>query len=49
MWNDLGSRLHFSLLCAYAKESFSQFVDEEGLAAVCKLHTAVMPAEENTR
>ncbi len=49
MWNDLGSRLNFSLLCAYAKESFSQFVDEEGLAAVCKLHTAVMPAEENTR
>jgi hypothetical protein len=44
MWNDLGGRLHFSLLCAYAKDSFKQFVDEEGLAAVCKLHTGVTPA-----
>jgi hypothetical protein len=45
MWNDLGGRLHFSLLCAYAKDSFAQFVDEEGLAAVRTLHSAVTPAD----
>ncbi len=45
MWNDLGDRLHFSLLCAYAKVSFAQFVDEEGLAALRALHSAATPAD----
>jgi hypothetical protein len=43
LWNELAEELPFSLFCAYP----SQLVrgHEDGLERVCRLHTAVVPAE----
>jgi signal transduction histidine kinase/CheY-like chemotaxis protein len=45
LWNDLGKRQHFSLLCAYPLNSFSSALDGQYLSKVCAQHSDVVPAE----
>jgi signal transduction histidine kinase/ActR/RegA family two-component response regulator len=45
LWNDLGSRHSFALLCGYPLKSFSDALDSQYLAKVCAAHSEVIPAE----
>ena len=45
LWNELGRRQSFSLLCAYAMKNFENASDSPGFNAVCNAHTHVIPAE----
>lgn len=48
LWNQLGERLPFRLLCAYPLESFGGTGHEKALAAVCELHGRAVPTESHT-
>jgi len=41
LWNELGARLPFTLLCAYPREAVSSPEQAAALEQVCHLHTAV--------
>ncbi|MDX2089846.1 MAG: MEDS domain-containing protein [Kofleriaceae bacterium] len=45
MWNDLGHRRPFSLLCAYQFAHFENEIEGEGFRFVCEAHTHVIPTE----
>jgi signal transduction histidine kinase/ActR/RegA family two-component response regulator len=45
LWNDLGKRKRFSLLCGYPLNSFSSALDGQYLTKVCAEHSEVVPAE----
>jgi signal transduction histidine kinase len=45
LWNDLGNRHDFSLLCAYPIKDFSGQTHEKDFQEVCAAHTAVIPSE----
>jgi len=49
LWNDLATRLKFTLFCAYPLDEFED--DEPGLSLsdVCGCHTKVIPAESYSR
>ncbi|HEX2038504.1 MAG TPA: MEDS domain-containing protein [Acidimicrobiales bacterium] len=42
MWNDLGSRVPFSLFCAYPADAMTDEVHREAFDHVCRLHSGVM-------
>jgi anti-sigma regulatory factor (Ser/Thr protein kinase) len=42
LWNDLGSRLPFSLLCGYPARLVTGGADAGAMAAVCRLHMGVI-------
>jgi signal transduction histidine kinase len=44
-WNDLGTSLSFSLLCAYVMGNFVKSGDTAAFREVCKTHSHVIPAE----
>jgi signal transduction histidine kinase len=43
LWNDLGRRHSFTLLCAYVMSNFSGESHREPFAAVCDAHSHVLP------
>ena len=45
LWNDLGNRFTFSLLCAYFMGNFYKSSDAERFQEICRQHTHVIPAE----
>jgi len=45
LWNELATRYHFSLLCAYSMSSFYRAGDAESFQRVCAAHTHVVPTE----
>ncbi|HYD96129.1 MAG TPA: ATP-binding protein [Noviherbaspirillum sp.] len=45
LWNSLGERFPFSLLCGYPMHAFSDARHSDAFAAVCGAHTHVRPAE----
>jgi PAS domain S-box-containing protein len=45
MWNDLGKRYDFSLLCAYVMGNFYREADRSAFVEVCQVHSHVTPAE----
>ena len=45
LWNDLGRRQTFSLLCGYPMHAFADAVHDQGFAAVSALHRHVAPTE----
>ncbi len=48
LWNDLGGRFEFSLLCAYCMGNFYKSSDARGFEEICRQHTHVIPAEGYT-
>ena len=46
LWNDIGSRYSFSLLCAYVMRNFDSERDASGFAEVCRTHSHVVPTEK---
>jgi hypothetical protein len=49
LWNALGSRAEFSLMCSYAKANFiRESPTGEGIAEVCRIHDHVVPAQRAT-
>ena len=42
LWNDLGSRLPFALLCAYPARLLADDANPAGLEAVCHLHATII-------
>ena len=49
LWNELGSRYAFSLLCAYGMGGFYRSADTEHFQRICRQHTHVIPTERYTR
>lgn len=49
LWNDLGEVMPFSLLCAYPMDAFDDAQSAAAFAAVCDLHSHVIPAEGYSR
>ncbi len=49
MWNELGRRYRFSLLCAYLMGSFYGQPDARDFGRVCRTHARVVPAERYSR
>jgi signal transduction histidine kinase/CheY-like chemotaxis protein len=45
MWNDLGHRRQFSLLCAYQFAHFENDIEGTTFRSVCDAHTHVIPTE----
>jgi PAS domain S-box-containing protein len=45
LWNELGSELDFSLLCAYAMPNFSDASHGEQFERICATHTHVLPMD----
>src|SRR4051812_4183082 len=45
MWNRLGGKYPFSLLCAYVLGNFYRASDEAGFRRICDLHQHVVPAQ----
>ncbi len=45
LWNDLGRRQTFSLLCGYPMQAFADARHDQGFAAVSALHRHVAPTE----
>ena len=45
LWNDLGRKRKFSLLCGYPMKAFADAVHDRGFAAVSALHRHVAPTE----
>lgn len=45
LWNDLGTRHSFALMCGYHMDRFQMESDAERFAAVCSTHAHVGPAE----
>ena len=48
LWNLLGHRVPFLLLCAYPMTSFADEANAARMAAVCDAHSTVVPAESYT-
>ncbi len=48
LWNRLGKRYRFALLCAYPMGGFGEDSDALGLNGVCSCHSRVIPAESYT-
>lgn len=46
LWNGLGERSPFSLLCAYPRRSVDGVGNEEAMRAVCHLHAAVVATDD---
>jgi hypothetical protein len=44
LWNGLASKYSFSLLCAYAKESFVAHARPDGVERICSCHSRVVPS-----
>lgn len=44
LWNQLARKYAFSLLCAYAKESFVAHSPSDGIARICGHHSRVLPS-----
>lgn len=44
LWNKLASKYAFSLLCAYAKESFVAHSRPDGIERICGHHSRVLPS-----
>jgi hypothetical protein len=49
LWNDLGLRRRFSLLCAYDLDLFDRATQVSVLPEICRAHTHVRPAEDAAR
>ena len=49
LWNDLGTRYTFSLLCAYAMGNFYKSADATRFQQICGTHTHVVPTERYTQ
>jgi signal transduction histidine kinase len=49
LWNELGRRHSFTLLCGYAMSNFSRASDVERFRQVCRHHSHVIPTERWTR
>jgi hypothetical protein len=49
LWNDLGRRRRFALLCAYHLDVFDRLTQASVLPDVCRAHTHVCPAEDAVR
>ena len=45
LWNDLGRKRRFTLLCGYPMKAFADAVHDRGFAAVSALHRHVAPTE----
>jgi PAS domain S-box-containing protein len=45
LWNDLGRKHAFSLLCGYPMSAFRAGGDQAGLREICEAHSHVVPAE----
>ena len=45
LWNRLGERIRFSLLCAYRMPEFDRAADEAPFRLICGTHSQVVPAE----
>jgi PAS domain S-box-containing protein len=45
MWNELATRYHFSLLCAYALANFCHASDSDAFGRLCAEHDHVRPTE----
>jgi signal transduction histidine kinase/CheY-like chemotaxis protein len=45
LWNELGRRRAFSLLCSYPIDEFSDEACEQDFRDICAAHTEVVPAE----
>ena len=48
IWNRLRTNYNFVLLCGYAMSNFNELSDSAGLAAICRSHSHVVPAETYT-
>jgi signal transduction histidine kinase len=48
IWNDIGRRYSFSLLCAYCMGNFYKSSDTERFEEICRQHTHVIPTEGYT-
>lgn len=46
LWNDIGSRREFSLLCAYRLDVFDHDAQTTSLPDVCRVHSHVRPAQD---
>jgi hypothetical protein len=49
MWNDLGRRRSFSLLCGYHLDVFDRESQARTLPQVCRMHSHVLPAPDPAR
>jgi signal transduction histidine kinase len=45
LWNELGTRYSFSLLCGYGMDNFRHQPDGGGFEAVCHAHSRTVPTE----
>ena len=45
LWNELGKKLPFTLLCAYPMHGFGSDSDSEAFRALCDCHSRVVPSE----
>jgi signal transduction histidine kinase len=45
LWNTLGQRAPFALLCAYSMDNFTDAADGAAFASICHLHSHVIPSE----
>jgi PAS domain S-box-containing protein len=45
LWNELGQKLSFSLLCGYSMLNFTSASDGAPFGGICDVHTRVMPSE----
>jgi hypothetical protein len=49
LWNDLGRRRRFSLLCGYRLDVFDRATQAGALPDVCRAHSHVLPASDSAR
>ena len=49
LWNDLGTRMRFSLLCGYRIDIFDRTAQVTFLPQVCRTHTGVVPGHNAGR
>jgi hypothetical protein len=49
LWNDLGRRRRFSLLCGYHLDVFDRASQARTLPDVCRAHSHVLPASDSVR
>jgi signal transduction histidine kinase len=49
LWNDLGTRHAFSLLCAYSMGNFYRAGDAQRFQEICSRHTHVIPTDGHMR
>jgi hypothetical protein len=49
LWNDLGRRRPFALLCGYQLDVFDPAIQRTALPSICGAHTAVLPTSDPER